>query len=146
MNPSESRIRETEAFSLFDKSGSGKIGSKDVGSVVRALGRNPTERELHGFLSKIDPMNEGSVDLETFLKHIIDLIPQVDPTEELIEAFQVLDKNNVGYISIHDLRNILTNYGEKLSEAEIDEFVEMANEKKTGYVKYAEFAKVMTLY
>uniref|UniRef100_A0A8D8TV76 Calmodulin n=2 Tax=Cacopsylla melanoneura TaxID=428564 RepID=A0A8D8TV76_9HEMI len=146
MDSNESRVRQTEAFSLFDKSGSGKISSKDVASVMRTLGRNPTEREIQGLLSKIDPNNEGSVDLETFLKHLADHLPFEEPTEELLEAFQVFDKKNLGYISIHEMRHILTNYGEKLSEPEIDEFLAVADEMKTGYVKYVEFVKVMTLH
>ncbi len=35
-----------EAFALFDKDDDGKISSKELGSVLRCCGQNPTQAEL----------------------------------------------------------------------------------------------------
>ena len=35
-----------EAFSLFDKDGDGTITTRDLGSLFRSLGQNPTNNEL----------------------------------------------------------------------------------------------------
>ena len=43
-----------EAFSLFDKDGDGTITSKELGTVMRSLGQNPTEAELQDMINEVD--------------------------------------------------------------------------------------------
>jgi hypothetical protein len=65
---SEEQIAEyKEAFSLFDKSGDGTITTKDLGTVIRALGKNPTEAELQDIINEVDPNGDGTVDFPSFL-------------------------------------------------------------------------------
>lgn len=43
-----------EAFSLFDKDGDGCITTKELGTVMRNLGQNPTESELQDMINEVD--------------------------------------------------------------------------------------------
>ncbi len=43
-----------EAFSLFDKDGDGTITTKELGTVMRSLGQNPTEEELQEMINEVD--------------------------------------------------------------------------------------------
>ncbi len=43
-----------EAFSLFDKDGDGTITTKELGTVMRSLGQNPTEQELQDMIKEVD--------------------------------------------------------------------------------------------
>ena len=43
-----------EAFSLFDKNGDGVITSKELGTVMRTLGQNPTEAEIRDMINEVD--------------------------------------------------------------------------------------------
>lgn len=50
-----------EAFSLFDKDGDGTITTKELGTVMRSLGQNPTEAELQDMINEVDADGEASI-------------------------------------------------------------------------------------
>jgi len=54
-----------EAFSLFDKDGDGTITTKELGTVMRSLGQNPTEAELQDMINEVDADGKTRVLSET---------------------------------------------------------------------------------
>merc|ERR1719157_542948 len=50
-----------------------------------------------------------------------------DSEEEILEAFKVFDKDGNGFISAAELRHIMTNLGEKLTDEEVDEMIREAD-------------------
>jgi Ca2+-binding EF-hand superfamily protein len=81
----EEQIAEfKEAFSLFDKDGDGTITTKELGTVMRSLGQNPTEAELQ------DMINEVDADGELLIWRYIDLVMLHEIKELMYLCFQKL--------------------------------------------------------
>lgn len=132
-----------EAFSLFDKDGDGSITTKELGTVMRSLGQNPTEAELQDMISEVDVDGNGTIDFPEFLNLMARKMKDTDSEEELKEAFRVFDKDQNGFISAAELRHVMTNLGEKLTDDEVDEMIREADVDGDGQINYEEFVKMM---
>ncbi|ELU00395.1 hypothetical protein CAPTEDRAFT_170361 [Capitella teleta] len=138
---SEEQIGEfREAFSLFDKNGDGKITTSELGTVMRSLGQNPTEAELQDMVNEVDSDGNGTIDFDEFLIMMAKKMKETDSEEELREAFRVFDKDGNGFISAAELRHVMTNLGEKLTDDEVDEMIREADLDGDGMVNYEDFS------
>ena len=61
---------------------------------------------------------------------------ETDSEEEIREAFRVFDKDGNGFISAAELRHVMTNLGEKLTDEEVDEMIREADIDGDGQVNY----------
>ena len=140
----EEQIAEfKEAFSLFDKDGDGTITTKELGTVMRSLGQNPTEAELQDMINEVDVDGNGTIDFPEFLSLMARKMKDTDTEEELIEAFKVFDRDGNGLISAAELRHVMTNLGEKLTDEEVDEMIREADLDGDGHINYEEFVRMM---
>ena len=132
-----------EAFSMFDKDNSGKMSTKDLATVMRALGSNPTEAELQDMLKEVDSNNTGFITYNDFVNLMKRKMTDTDTEEEIKEAFRVFDRDNDGIISAAELRHIMTTLGEKLSDDEVDEMIREADTQGDGQIRYDNFVRIM---
>mmetsp|Transcript_4993 Transcript_4993/g.10775 ORF Transcript_4993/g.10775 Transcript_4993/m.10775 type:complete len:150 (-) Transcript_4993:2102-2551(-) len=143
-NFSQDRIAELkEAFSLFDRDGDGCITAQELGTVLRAVGKSPTEAEVKTVLKDVDPDGRGLLDFNEFMSVMSKDIKNFDNEADLRDAWKVFDKDSKGFISISELKHVLSNIGEKLSPEEMDDLVKEADPTSSGKVVYEEFVKMM---
>jgi calmodulin len=99
--------------------GDGTITTKELGTVMRSLGQNPTEAELSDMVNEVslsltvihvsiicqvDADGNGKIDFAEFLTMMSRKMRDVDSEEEIKEAFKVFDKDGNGFISAAELR------------------------------------------
>lgn len=61
----------------------------------------------------------------------------------MLTRLQVFDKDGNGFISAQELRHIMTNLGEKLTDEEVDEMIREADVDGDGQINYDEFVDMM---
>jgi Ca2+-binding EF-hand superfamily protein len=123
--------------------GDGTIATKELGTVMRSLGQNPTDAELQDMINEVDADGNGTVDFPEFLSLMSRKMKDTDTEEELIEAFKVFDRDGNGFISAAEIRHVMTNLGEKLTDEEVDEMVCGVDVDGDGKVNYEEFVMMM---
>ncbi|GJM96414.1 hypothetical protein PR202_ga13245 [Eleusine coracana subsp. coracana] len=66
-----------------------------------------------------------------------------DSEEELRESFKLFDADQNGYISADELRRMMENLGEKLTDKEVEDMIREADKDGDGLVSYEEFKQMM---
>lgn len=69
-------------------------------------------------------------------------IKDTDAEEELIESFKVFDRDGNGMISAAELRHVMTNLGEKITQ-EVNEMIREADINGNGHINYRDFIRKM---
>uniref|UniRef100_H2Z0S0 EF-hand domain-containing protein n=1 Tax=Ciona savignyi TaxID=51511 RepID=H2Z0S0_CIOSA len=112
-----------EAFYLLDPNDSGAIGAREVGIVMRALGQEPTDEEIHNLIQEVDRSSTGSLTFNDFLAFLAHICQDEDPDEEWESVFKRFDRNGDGYIDENDLRKTLIELRLKFTDADIEEMI-----------------------
>ena len=81
-------------------------------------------------------IGNGTIDFPEFLTMMARKMKDTDSEEEIREAFRVFDKDGNGFISAAELRHVMTNLGEKLTDEEVDEMIREADIDGDGQVNY----------
>lgn len=143
-NLTEEQIAEfKEAFLIFDKDGDGSISTKELGTVMRSLGQNPTEEELEIMIREVDEDGSGTIDFKEFLGLIAKKMQDCDSEDDLVDAFRAFDIDGNGCISANELKYVLANVGEKLTEEEIEEMIRETDTDGDGLIDYKEFIRIL---
>ncbi|XP_071722374.1 calmodulin-6-like [Rutidosis leptorrhynchoides] len=132
-----------EAFCLFDKDGDGSISTKELGTVMRALGQNPTEAEIQEMINEVDVDGSGAIDFPEFLNMMAKKMEDTNYEKELKEAFRVFDKDQNGFISATELNHVMMNLGQKLNKQEVDQMIQEADIDGDGQINFNEFVRLM---
>uniref|UniRef100_A0A8C3GCT8 Myosin, light chain 1, alkali; skeletal, fast n=1 Tax=Cyclopterus lumpus TaxID=8103 RepID=A0A8C3GCT8_CYCLU len=133
-----------EAFGLFDRVGDNKVAYNQVADIMRALGQNPTNKEVNRLLGmpSADDMTAKRVEFEGFLPMLQTIInsPNKAGYDDYVEGLRVFDKEGNGTVMGAELRIVLSTLGEKMSADEIDALM-AGQEDENGCVNYETFVK-----
>lgn len=137
-----------DIFTLFDKKAQGAIDSSMVGDYLRAIGYNPTNKQVQDLIESHNNSssvgNDGTFTLDQLEQLIADNQQLLDSTtqgkvEDFIKAFQVFDKDNTGKVTVGDLKYMLTGLGEKLTDDEVEELLKGIEVDSDGGIDYRKF-------
>jgi Ca2+-binding EF-hand superfamily protein len=78
---------------------------------MRALGQNPTDKELEDMISSADLDGNKTIDFNEFLQTMAKKMKNYEEADELQEAFNCFDTRRCGYINAQDLMQVMSRLG-----------------------------------
>ena len=146
--PEDLLVQISCAFCLFDSDKDGYIKPKDF---VKVLSQNQITIPESSVRDILGPSNSNSnnetttdVSLKDFVNIVNSRMKCVESEEELMEMFKIFDKKGTGKVSSGDIRAVLDDIDEPLSQQEIEELMLNWDKDKDGFLDFAEFKEMMT--
>ena len=59
-----------------------------------------------------------------------------DSDQDIVKYFKIFDPDNNGFVSVADMRRVLTTMGDCLNDVEVDELIRQADLDGTGFINY----------
>ena len=153
----EQKTTILEIFSLFDQTEDHTILLRDVPVALRSIGfmldgeeMGAVMQDLEKCVMPVRPEKEKGpppvpvVTFTHFSTVVEKLMKEIDSEKEIREAFQAFDREGDGKLLAVELRQILTNIGDRLTEDEVEEMLEEVDIGADGKVDYVKLAKIIT--
>lgn len=116
----------------------------DLVFLCYSVGMNPPEYVIEAKLRTLGLSPKMPYTFEHFLHLWSALLENQDDEEVILErAFNFFDKDGNGEISTSEFKATMTELGNLLSEAEIDEFLGLMDTNHDGVIDYAEFIRLL---
>jgi len=111
---------------------------------MKSLGHNPSDEDLGRMIQSVDDNGNNEIDFQEFLvlmssKRTIN----DDPDRELRAAFAVFDKDGSGCISRSELKTLLSDLGQSLTDEELDAMMSEVDRDGNGEIDFEEFKAMM---
>ena len=95
-------------------------------------------------VSDLDADGSGAIDFEEFLDMMTARMSDKDTREDINKVFRLFDDDKSGFISRKSLRRVAKELGETMTEEELMEMIERADNDADGQVSPEEFYNIMT--
>ena len=128
-----------DAYMLIVKQKEKAINSANLGQMMRVLGMSPSDVELKDMINEVDADGSGDIDFPEFLSMMARRKRKDDMMIEIDETFRLFDKDKDGLISSRELKNMMIEMGEDISDDEIQEIMAEADQSGSGYINIEDF-------
>jgi calmodulin len=122
--------------------------------VMRSLGLNPTNKEISDLIAEVDKngkwrevlssnkkqndwfawLGNQRLDFPEFVTFMSKHWHERDQEAELRDAFRLFDRDNSGFITINELKQVMLNMGEKLNQEELEDMMREVEMKKFSFL------------
>jgi len=129
------------AFSVYDRAGKGKISLKQMMELCRQLGYNLTSTDKDVIATEFRLGGDSKISFMDFVQILTKIKSSHQSDSDLLEAFEVFDREEKGFFRLHELEDTLTKIpgSDLITESELAEILQLADPDGDGHVNFEEF-------
>jgi myosin regulatory light chain 12 len=127
-----------EAFNMIDQNRDGFSDNDDLKDMLASLGKEVTDEYLDEMMNQAP----GAINFTMFMTLFGERLQGTDPEDVIRNAFACFDEANAGKIHEDYLREILTTFGDRFTDDQVDDMYKEAP-IKDGMFDYGEFTRIL---
>eukprot|EP00899_Mesostigma_viride_P008729 jgi/Mesvir1/17858/Mv12940-RA.3 len=139
---------------LYDVDNSGFVSTREMETVLTALGKPVSEAELASLITRLDMDGSGDIHFVEFLRvkndktflSASDAVFGVlgpDGITLLRQAFSIYDTDNSGFINKEELGEVMESIGQRTSGWELSQLMSQMDYDDSGQISFFEFVRGM---
>lgn len=133
-----------DAFSLFDRNNDGSITSSELGDVMKSLGVIATEEEVNDVIHDFDLQDNGVITYDEFTEMMTKKLSDDEYDQQIQAAFKVFDQDGNGYITATELKTVMAQLGERMTDREVMDLIRQNDMDGDSQIDIQEFEKMMS--
>jgi len=137
-------------FDMFDHDKGGAIDIKELGALMKSIGKLMDDNELEQTMKRLDSSGDGSVDkVEFLLWHAAQMESKhkpMSPKEMATQLFKLFDKDGSGELSITELKEEMDKLDVGLSTEDIGDLIKELDEDGDNKISAKEFQELLEKY
>jgi len=142
---SETEVEEIkEAFDLFDTDHSVTITPSELKTALASLGFEGKTQAIVQMMSDVDEDGSGMIDFEEFLDMMTAKMSDKDTRADIAKVFELYDDDNIGKISLRNMKRVAKELGETMNDKDLGEMIERADTDNDGEITLDDFYAIMT--
>ncbi|KAL1283929.1 Calmodulin [Trichinella pseudospiralis] len=133
-----------EAFRGLDANGDGVVTAEDFSIKMLRLGIPHSVDELLHAVREIAGDGTEEVDFDALFPLMTCEVESDEERMELKETFKIFDRDGDGYITAEELKNVLEDLGDPVSDEEVLAILTSTDNDKDGLISFEDFQAVWT--
>ncbi|XP_063687844.1 uncharacterized protein LOC134821110 [Bolinopsis microptera] len=133
-----------QAFKDFDQNGDGIITVDELPEVLESIGLKPSPEEVSEMVAKVDINNDGIIDICEFIRMMsLQQNPMITPESQLEDIFEIFDQDNIGFMTMDVLRQVMLSLAHPVSEDGLDDLMKRGDRRGEGRLTKKDFIRMM---
>jgi centrin-1 len=133
-----------EAFDLFDKDGSGRMDTAELGDCLKSLGVELDETALNALAAQMDTSGDGTIDFEEFKEAMASSVDEKETSGQIASSiFQMLDSDGSGKITSQELKDMVKTVNPDLTDDDVAAAMTLFDTDNSGQITEKEFRQAL---
>uniref|UniRef100_A0A5S6R5W0 EF-hand domain-containing protein n=1 Tax=Trichuris muris TaxID=70415 RepID=A0A5S6R5W0_TRIMR len=131
-----------EAFRGLDINGDGIVSPRDISNKMMRLGIPHSIDDLSFAVREIAGDGSEEIDFNTLIPLFTYQAEGEEDIVELKETFSIFDRNGDGYITTAELKQVLEDLGDSVSDEDVRAIIASTDSDQDGLINFEEFRAI----